>query len=99
MQKNSQQNLILRFLSKQQTTIAPVNFQKLTLKVLFLSLTVDTQLITSIYGCTHKDVHFYWLNAEMIGILRQLKFTCTETNISDGHTKGYACLMDEKSEY
>ena len=29
---------------------------------------------------THEDVHFYWLNTEMIGILRQLKSTSTEIN-------------------
>ena len=30
----------------------------------------------------HEDVHFYWLNTEMIGILRQLKSTGIETEIS-----------------
>ena len=57
-----------------QTTITPANFLKLTSVGLFLSLTVDTQLFTSLYGCT-QDVHFYWLNAEMIDILRQRKST------------------------
>ena len=42
---------------------------------LFLSLTVDTQLITSLYGSTHEDAPFYWPNTEMIGVLRQLKST------------------------
>ena len=78
---------ILRFLSKQQTTITPVNFLKLTPISLFLSLTDDTQLITSLYGCTHKDVHFYWLIAKMIGNLRQVKFISTETEISQMGTQ------------
>ena len=77
----------MRFLSKQQTTITLVNFLKLTPAGLFLSLTVDTQLIISLYGSTRKDVHFYWLTAEMIGILRQLKSTSTETEISQTGTQ------------
>ena len=43
----------------------------------------------------NKDVHFFWLNTEMIGISRQLKSISTETEI-DRHTMGYACLMGEK---
>ena len=35
---------------------------------------------------------FYWLNTEIIGILRQLKSTSTETEISRAH-KGI-CLSD-----
>ena len=53
-----------------------------TPRSLFLSLTVDAQFITSLYGCIHKDVHFYWPNTEIIGILRQLKSTSTETEKS-----------------
>ena len=33
------------------------------------------------------DVHFYWLIAEIIGIFRQLKFTSTETEISQTGTQ------------
>ena len=46
-----------------------------------LAFHTDSNL-TPLYGCTHKDVHFYWLHTKMIGILRQLKFTSTETEIS-----------------
>ena len=35
----------------------------------------------------YKDVYFYWLNAEMIDILRQLKSTRTEAEISQTGTK------------
>ena len=46
---------------------------------------------------THNDVHFYSLNTEMIGILRQLKSISTEIKIiSDRHTKVYAYLVGEK---
>ena len=55
---------------------------------LFLSLTVDTQLINSLQGSKHKDLHFYLLNAEMIGILKQLKCTSTEIEISQTGHKG-----------
>ena len=79
--------LILGFLSKQQTTITPVNFLKSTSPYLFLSVTVDTWLIISLYGSAHEDVHFYWLNTEMIGILRQMTSTSTETEISQTGTK------------
>ena len=41
-----------------------VNFLKLTHRSIFLSLTVDAQLIASLYGGTHKDVHFYWPNTD-----------------------------------
>ena len=36
---------------------------------------------------THEDVRFYWLNTEMVGILRQLKSTITETEISQTCTQ------------
>ena len=39
----------------------------------------------------YKDVHFYWLNTEMTGILRQYR----DRKIPDRHTKRYACLMGE----
>ena len=54
-----------------------------------LSLTVDTWLIISLYGYggTNEDVHFYWPYTEMIGILRQLKSTSTETEISQTDTQ------------
>ena len=52
----------MRFLSKLQTTITPVNFLKLTSPSLFLSLTVDIRLIISLYGSMHKDVYVYLLN-------------------------------------
>ena len=65
----------------------PVNFLKLTSSSLLLSLKVDTWLIIFLYGSTHGNVHFYWLNTEMIGILRQLKSTSTETGISQTGTQ------------
>ena len=62
------------------------SFQKLTPTSLFLSRTVDTQLIN--YMEVNKDIHFYWLNTEMICILGQPKCTCTniEKNLSQNET-------------
>ena len=38
-----------------------------------MSLTVNTQHVTSLYGSTQKVVHFLELNKEMIGVLTRLK--------------------------
>ena len=90
----------MRFLSKQQTTVTPANLMKLKTRSLFLSLTVDTQLITSLDGSKHKDVRFYMPNTEMIDILRQLNTTSTETEKSWkgkknlGQSHNGLCLSD-----
>ena len=44
-------------------------------------------LLAVLYGSTHKAAHFFWSNTEMIGILRQLKSTCTETEKSRNGTQ------------
>ena len=78
----------IKFLDFYQST--PANLMKLTPRSLFLSLAVDTQLITSLYGSKLKDVHFNWPNTEMICILRQLKSTGTEL----GQAHNGICLSD-----